>query len=106
MASDTAAMSRTTTSGFTCVFEIGCCRKPRHWDAQQRGTCETDSQSSSEKTYPPFEPRRFTLGRNFEFAEALFRAKVPLSKPVADQPEAAITLMTALHVAVLGVGAI
>jgi hypothetical protein len=61
------------------------------------------SQFSSEKTYPHFEARRVTLGRTFEFVEALFRAKLPLSKPVADQPEAAITLRTTLHVVVLSV---
>jgi hypothetical protein len=70
-----------------------------------RGTQPRRTHGFRAKKSATLEARRFTRGRNFEFADALLRAELPLSKPVADQPEAAIALITALHVVVLTVGA-
>jgi hypothetical protein len=74
--------------------------------SRARHSTAADSQLSSKKSYPTLEARRFTLGRSLEFSDALFRAELPLSNPVADQPEAAIALITALHAVVLTIGAV
>jgi hypothetical protein len=74
--------------------------------SRARHPTATDSQLSGKKSHPPLEARRFTLGRSLEFSDALFRAELPLGNPVADQPESAIALITALHAVVLTIGAI
>jgi hypothetical protein len=65
----------------------------------------TRASTSSRKIAPPFfDEGYFVLGFNFVFVEASFRAKLLLSKAVADQPKSPFTLIAMVLISLLWSG--